>query len=173
MQTILNLGCGTNKIKGCVNVDKLEGSDVVLDILDLKTKFEDESADKIYLFHVIEHIPEYKHHSLISQIWNVLKPEGKLVIAYPEFVKCAKNYIENYKGARDFWKATIFGRQLHPGDFHVSLMDTTFFKDFLEQEGFKIFWIGSELGEDYNTVIKCEKAKRPITKEELYKKVLF
>lgn len=170
---ILNLGSGATRLEGCVNVDLLEGSDVVLDILQLGTRFEKNSVERVFLFHTIEHIPESKHHTLVSQIWDVLVPGGKFVCSYPEFKICAKHYIDNYKGLREFWKATIYGRQAHPGDFHVTLMDTPFFVDYLRQEGFVDITFCPERQESYNTVVKAYKGKRLRTKEEIYREQLF
>lgn len=172
---ILNLGCGVNKIDGCVNVDKLPDAkaDVEADILELSKHFENESVDTIYLFHVIEHIPDRKHHTLISQIWDVLKPGGRFIVSYPEFKTIAQYYAENKWGMRDFWRMALYGRQDHEWDYHVALMDTPFFKTYLEEEGFVDFEVGCEYAETYNTVIKCAKGQRYLNKEQLYKKTLF
>lgn len=167
----LNLACGTNRIKGCINVDKFTNADVKCDIANLP--FKDESVDCVYLFHAIEHFEELKQIDLLKHIWLKLKPDGKLVISYPEFIKCAENYINNYKGMRDFWRATIYGRQLHPGDYHFTLMDSRFFRDLLGQLGYKNITVMPEPMENYNTVVKCQKGSLPITQEQLYRNVIW
>lgn len=168
---ILNLACGENRISGAVNVDKFTECDIRADIFNLP--FEKDSADLVYLFHTIEHIKETEHYLVLDQIWKVLKPSGRLIITYPEFSKCALNYINNWKGARDFFKMTIFGRQSHPGDYHISLMDSTFFVPYLKQCGFENVVVSEEIGEPYNTVVKCQKGPKLLSKEEFYKKVLW
>lgn len=169
----LNLGCGSNKIKDCVNVDmEMLKPNVVADI----TKglpFKEESIEKIYIFHTIEHIPENLHHNVFSEIWRILEMGGELFISYPEFIKCAQNYINNKMGMRQFWKATLYGRQLYKTDFHVALMDTTEFCDYLTQAGFKVVKTMPEPREDYNTIVMCKKVKKNFfSKPELAKQLL-
>lgn len=44
-------------------------------------KFENESFDKIYSFHTIEHVPQIKN--VLSEMGRVLKPGGKVLLVYP------------------------------------------------------------------------------------------
>lgn len=169
---ILNLACGHNRIDGCINVDKfVDGADIKADILDLP--FPDNSANTIFLFHTIEHFEEPKQITLLQHIWNKLRPDGRLIMSYPEFTKCAQYYIDNYKGQREFFKYTIYGRQSNPGDYHFTLMDSKFFTQLLLQLGFKDIEQSSETNEEWNTVIKCKKGQKPPTQEQIYRKTIW
>lgn len=170
----LNLGCGSNKISGCTNVDVEESCkpDVVADFT-RELPFPSDSAEKVFLFHVIEHVQETRHEALLSEVFRVLKHEGVLYISYPEFVKVAQNYIDNYKGMRDFWKATIYGRQLYPSDYHISLMDSRNFKTVLEGIGFVDIDVRPEPRESFNTVVSCKKGKKLLSYEELLNEEVF
>jgi predicted SAM-dependent methyltransferase len=167
----LNLGCGTRKIEGCINVDTFGKPDVCANILHLP--FKSETIDKIYLFHTIEHIEDIKHYDLFMEFRRILKDNGELIISYPEFTKCAQNFIENKNGDRVFWGRTIYGRQSYPGDYHVALMYTPWFKNFLRDVGFNDIKDFPEPGEPYNTVIKCKKDIRPLSLVERYKRDIF
>ena len=73
----LNLGCGTNKVQGYVNLDVQERCkpDMVCDI----TKglpFDDNSVDEVRAFDFLEHIPADKCIAVVNEIWRVLKPDG-------------------------------------------------------------------------------------------------
>jgi predicted SAM-dependent methyltransferase len=174
--TTLNLGCGQNKIPGTINIDVEEkvNPDVVGDFTKLKgLPYEDASVDTVYLFHVIEHIEEFKHASTLFEIWRVLKPRGTFYVSYPEFNKVAKNYLDNKEGRRDFWKATIYGRQLYKSDYHVALMDTHYFRYFLMQMGFSNIEVSEEPHYDYNTVIKCKKGEATKSHEDFIKSEVF
>lgn len=134
---ILNLGCGSNKICTAINIDI--NQDLKPDMVaDFKSKlpFPDESAEEVYLFHTIEHIEKIHHVKVLCEIHRVLKPDGLVIISYPEFIRCAQNYIDNYHGKRDFWEATIYGRQLYKSDYHVALMNSEEFRELLEHVGF-------------------------------------
>ncbi len=170
----LNLACGDNKIPGCVNIDAFPGCkpDLVADITK-KLPYDDEVVDKIYLFHAIEHIPEALHEQVLTEFYRILKPGGILVMSYPEFRVCAHYWAINHRGLKDFWKATIYGRQAHPGDFHVTLMDTPAFVDRLKVYGFEVFETRAESGEEYNSVVKARKGRPLMTYEDVLRREIF
>ena len=157
--TKLNLGCGQNKINGCINVDieKSCNPDLVHDFLKTKLPFESGSMDEVYLFHTIEHIQKKFHRFLISEIHRVLKPNGKFMVSYPEFLKCVERWKNNTDDLRGFWEMTIFGRQLYPSDHHVCIMDSTEFMQILIELGFRDIKCCPEPIEVYNTIIECKK----------------
>lgn len=135
--------------------------------------FPDSFVDEIKFFHVIEHIEERFHKNLLHEFWRVLKPGGKITISYPEFTVIAKNYIENKQGKRDFWKATLYGRQLYPTDYHIALMDSRFFYDIVEECGFSPIIVIPEPGQEFNSVLQAFKAQKKTEYADLIKKMVF
>jgi predicted SAM-dependent methyltransferase len=165
----LNLGCGKSRIEGCVHID-VEPScepDLVLDFVSNPLPYDDSSVDRVFLFHVIEHIPEVRHYALLKEIRRVLKPEGTFWVSYPEFKVCALNYISNHRGQREFWKNTIYGLQRYPSDFHVALMDTDAFRNLLTEIGFQNIEARPEKNETYNTIVQCSKGEPMNSYEDL------
>lgn len=83
----LNLGCGQNRLKGYVNVDKHAGlrPDVVHDLESFPWPFEDGAADEIVMFHVLEHMgaDAATFLAIIKELYRVLAPGGRLVIVVP------------------------------------------------------------------------------------------
>ena len=82
----LNLGCGKTKIPSCIGVDRvlIHGYvDVVHDLNLLPYPFQDDYADEIHLYHVIEHLddPLLK----IEEIHRILKTGGILYLRAPHF----------------------------------------------------------------------------------------
>lgn len=165
----LNIGSGGNKINGFINIDPYsEVSDSKHDFLkDGPYLYKSGSVDDIIMFHCIEHIEKRYHPALLQEFYRLLKVNGSLILSYPEFTKVAKNYIENVNGQRDFWEATIYGRQKGPGDYHVSLMDSTMFQATLEQNGFTTVAFVPEYNQPFNTACYCWKGKLPVTYEEI------
>lgn len=152
----LNLGCGANKLEGYTNID-INASlqpDIVHDFT-TALPFEDTSVDQVVMFHVIEHIEKQKHLSLLLNVRRVLKSDGILIISYPEFSKIAQNWLENRAGKREFWEATIYGRQSSPSDYHVCCMDSDEFIYLLKSAGYRITQCIPEPMELYNTVVKA------------------
>lgn len=81
----LNLGCGTNILKGWVNVDisPLPGVDKCFDI-SLSCNyllFEDNSVDEFLLSHILEHIADPL--PMMQELWRIAKPDAIMHIAVP------------------------------------------------------------------------------------------
>lgn len=169
----INLGCGHSKIEDFLNLDinRNVGPDIVHDIT-RTLPFKDGEVGEVWLIHVIEHIQEKYHLNLFKEINRVLAYEGILVMAYPEFSRCATNYLINAKGMRDFWKATIYGRQNTPSDFHVSLIDTPLLIPVLTGLGFSIVTTPQE-GAEYYTVLKGIKLRNVETREDVIRNEVF
>lgn len=164
----LNLGCGFNKLPGYLNIDVDESlqPDQIFDFTK-KFPYRDDSVDEIVMYHVIEHIQKVFHPIIFHEIHRVLVPGGTLVVSFPEFLECAKNWQENYRGQRDFWEATIYGRQTSPHDHHVSLMHRDTFSNWLINIGFQTLYVGPEPTETYNSVIKAKKVKPHLYQEAM------
>lgn len=171
----LNIGCGETKLDGFINIDLEESvkPDLVLDLRKQPFPYEKDSVELIQCIHNLEHIELKYWPTILSEFFRVLKPEGKLYLAYPEFEICAKNFIENHLGMREFWRATLYGRQLYPGDYHVVPMRTAEVLTYLEEAGFHEFNYGPEPRELYNTFIIAHKGKLFDTKEDVLKRELF
>ena len=85
-QTIINLGCGKTRIPGSIGVDsvKLEHTvDIVHDLNCLPYPFQDNFADEIHLYHVLEHLDDPV--KKIEEIHRILKPGGILYMRVPHF----------------------------------------------------------------------------------------
>lgn len=170
----LNLGCGNSKLRGFLNIDLEESvkPDLVHDFR-MGLPFESNSVEKIYFIHTIEHIEEKFHFAICSEIFRVLKHDGLFVCSFPEFLKVAKNYETNYLGKREFWKHTIYGRQLYKSDYHIALMDSIPFKQMLINCGFKRITHHPEKREDWNTVFWAFKGQPPVYYDEALKNAIW
>jgi SAM-dependent methyltransferase len=82
---ILDLGCGITKVAGAVGMDNVElpGVDIVHDLLAFPYPFDGESADEIYLNHVIEHFTLTEGQSVLREAYRILRPEGVLRVRVP------------------------------------------------------------------------------------------
>ena len=152
----LNLGCGNMILPEFVNVDKYNPrADIQADILNLP--FEDKSAEKVVLCHVIEHISYKKTIDLLEEVHRVLVDGGAFELAYPEYEKCVEAFLKNEKGERwRWWIQTLYGTQDDPGQYHVAPIVTEHLKEQLREVGFNEF--DYELDE-YNAVLKCKKCE--------------
>ncbi|WP_298755485.1 class I SAM-dependent methyltransferase [uncultured Psychroserpens sp.] len=113
--TLLDVGCGTGdflkvaKDKGwdvfgiepnenARSIANQKAGDTVFEVSHL-SKFEPETFDVISLWHVLEHLPQLESHIAIFE--RLLKPEGRLIIAVPNFKSYDATYYKNYWAAFD------------------------------------------------------------------------
>lgn len=153
---LINLGCGDAKVSGYINIDINAACkpDLVANLYE-RLPFEDGEIDQAIMLHTIEHIPERYQAKLLFEINRVVKQGGEVVFSYPEFEKVAMNYINNFRGQKQFWKHTIYGRQIDIWDTHFTLMDSKEFTETLTMFGFYDISVTPEIPEDFNTVLRC------------------
>ncbi len=166
----LNLGCGNSKLADYVNIDiqKSCNPDIVHDFVNNRLPFEDNSVERVCLFHTIEHIRKVYHPYIFSEIHRVLlDKKGQIFLSYPEFSEVAQRWLDNKKGKRDFWENTMFGRQLYPSDYHVCAMDSVEVHMMLVEAGFRdICQFKENDPNEFNTVMYANKLTKRITYEE-------
>jgi len=112
---LLDIGCGTGDFLKVAKNNQWEVSGVepnlnaraianektnnsVFDI-DQLLKFEHHSFDVITLWHVLEHLPELENHLAIFE--SLLKPNGRLIIAVPNYNSYDALYYKSYWAAFD------------------------------------------------------------------------
>lgn len=156
----INLGCGNRKIPGFVNVDSDPEMkpDVVMDCIEYLKTLEPGSVNKITLFHTLEHISKVKWEQLFCLANKSLEWGGTMLLSFPEFSICVKNYMDNVGGKRDFWEATLYGRQLSPGDYHIAICNREEIGRLLVALGFELNYCGVEL-EPHNSLIRVTKVR--------------
>jgi len=120
---LLDIGCGTGdflatcqkdgwKVKGIEPSDKardlsgrkLEGEELVSDTIHSFLDSDQGKFDVITMWHVLEHVPNLMEY--IQQLKLLLKPDGLIVIAVPNF----KSYDANHY--KEFWAAYDVPRHL-------------------------------------------------------------
>jgi len=82
---MLNLGCGSNKLPGFVNVDLYGEPDVQLDLESHDWPWDNDSVDAIVLMHVLEHLGRdfEVFNRVLQNIYRVCRNGAKVVIHVP------------------------------------------------------------------------------------------
>jgi len=137
----LNLGGGNVRYSNCINLELEPHKDVDADIYGDVTKgllfIENGIFSEVLMIHVIEHIQRKFHGRVLGEIWRILKPNGRLIMGYPDAIENMKRFIDNKYGGR--WRLyhnCIFGRQARNGDFHVTAIERQDITDRLISAGF-------------------------------------
>jgi hypothetical protein len=83
----LNLGCGTKKREGYLNVDKIAGCspDVVLDLERVPWPWPDNSVEEVVLIHVLEHIGRDSdtYLSVMKELYRVCRHDARIHVVVP------------------------------------------------------------------------------------------
>ena len=132
----LHLGCGDKHIDGYINIDcrYLPQVDEIQDVSILR-KYKNESIEVIYASHVLEHFSRWDYMSVLNRWYELLKPNGILRIAVPDFEAIVNHYIKN-KDLRVI-SGLLYGGQDYEKNFHHWVWDFETLKKELEQTGFK------------------------------------
>ena len=82
---LLDIGCGSNKRKGFIGMDKrqVDGVDIVHDLEVFPYPLDDESCLTIVGSHIVEHIKPWLMIDFMNELWRLLKPEGQLALSMP------------------------------------------------------------------------------------------
>ena len=120
----LNLGCGRNIKKDCINLDStnLPGVDIVHDVEKLPLPFGDQEFDEIICENILEHI---EYIPVLKDLHRILKSGGSLKIRVPHFTS-RNNYVDpTHKkcfsiNTFDFFIADSYHRKDYHFDFHFS-----------------------------------------------------
>lgn len=132
----LHLGCGDKKLEGFVNIDirKDVNPDVIDDISQLK-EFNNNSAELIYVCHVLEHFGRHEYLNVLKKWNSILKPEGTLRLSVPDIESVFLRYKEGVplRSLIGF----LYGGQNYKENYHYIGFDFKTLKEDLESIGFK------------------------------------
>jgi SAM-dependent methyltransferase len=83
---ILNLGCGKTRLPNSIGVDRVaieDYVDIVHDLNVIPYPFQNNQADEIHFYHVLEHL--HNPVEKLEEIHRILRPGGMLYLRVPHF----------------------------------------------------------------------------------------
>lgn len=121
--TQLEIGSGPNKRKGWLTLDICSGADYVWDLRN-GLPFKNNTFQRVYSSHVLEHFSFKDLQLLLEEIHRVLKPGGEFLIAVPDVTI----YINAYLGKR---KADdlLYYKPAVPSDKPIDILNYIFYMD--------------------------------------------
>lgn len=83
----IDLGCGPNKEKGFVGVDRMsfDGVDVTCDVGKDKWPFADDSVEEARASHLVEHLTPDERVHFVNELHRVMKKGAKCLIVTPHW----------------------------------------------------------------------------------------
>jgi hypothetical protein len=81
----LNLGCGTKRLDGYINVDKYGDPDLCFDLETFPYPWETNSIAEIKMHHVLEHLGQQTetYLKIIQELYRICQPNAKIDIIVP------------------------------------------------------------------------------------------
>lgn len=133
----LNLGCGTDKRVGYINIDA--NAKVKPDLVHDLTKrlpFQNSSVDEIIIQDVLEHLTKEDGEKLILECSRVLTNKGKIKIRIPDL----SSIIKKFNGRDDLIMLYIYGNssQRNNWDSHKFGYTKNLIKEILSQAKIKV-----------------------------------
>ena len=140
---VLDIGCSKNKIPGTIgiDIDPQSDADIFHDLNIYPFPIDENSIDKVYAKHIIEHLDEPR--GFLKEIYRILKPGGSAFVETPHF-SCRVAYSEPQH--KLFYSYFMFDELLKGLDFKVLRQEITFFKIF-RQSG--IAWLANKFPDTY------------------------
>lgn len=156
---ILNIGSGYTSFQNTIQCDLMPS---LIKLVLGKSKFPDlivnlyfhqkslqESADAIYLSHVLEHIEPTQIDEVLKNLYKYLKPGGHLRILVPNYKVYLQNTVEN--SPQGFKSGTLSLNRLFYHWGHRFMYDENIFTEILTRNGFDtpsfVKWKEGYLGE--------------------------
>ena len=132
----LHLACCERYIPGYIHIDirNFPHIDYIMEVDNL-CEFDDNSVDHIYASHILEHFGRHEVVDVLKEWYRVLKEEGTLRVAVPDFEAICRAY-------RTFEDITLVmgplhGGQDYEGNTHYVSFDFKYLSELLKQVGFK------------------------------------
>ncbi len=170
----LNLGCGSKKLEGWINVDSVAGvePDLLHDI-SLPFQYADYSIDEILAEGILEHFDKYLRFIIFYEWVRMLKMGGIITIGVPNFHKILCRY---FKFNFDTFLDNIFGEtmlesEVYIGHFGIHKWGYTenTLKEFVKKFGMKPIKIDKKGLSLTLSARKCEHIKKEkIDNMEIY-----
>lgn len=133
----LHIGCGDVDLPGFFNIDArpLPHVDLVKsDIFDL-SEFENDSAELIYMCHILEHIRRDDLSKVFREARRVLKTGGRLRLSVPDFDHIIAIYLDAGRRIEAIEKP-LMGGQEYPQNYHYTVFNRKYLQSRLETAGF-------------------------------------
>ncbi len=114
----IDLGCGRNKVEGCLGVDlhRHDGVDIVADVRHRTPGLDDGCAEFVVCRHVIEHLGDEDWRLVLHEIARLLAPGGTFEVRVPH-PSCENAMINGH----NFVMTPLYWQRLESGEITMGL----------------------------------------------------
>lgn len=136
-RVLFHVGCGDIDAPGFINIDARPAPHVhlVTRRLERLRAVPGNTADLVYMCHVLEHVPRAEVMRVVREMYRILKPGGVLRLSVPDFDRLIALYRDS-GGDLEQVAPPLFGGQDYPQNFHLSVFNTRYLTGLLALGGF-------------------------------------
>ncbi len=140
----INMGCGTHKFSGYINIDKYPKDNDVIKADMANTGYSENTIDWIYCSHVIEHVTPKHLIKSLKHWYHILKPSGKVEILCPNAIQYLQELVKamkqgNVSYCQDWGTRNITGHyERGTGMFNRNYFNFPILEHYLKQAKFNI-----------------------------------
>ncbi len=164
----LHLGCGTINHPKFINIDGLPEKHIhyVRSIKNL-APFKDNSVDLIYASHCLEHFSYYQIPTVLNEWFRVLKKDGILRLAVPDF-NCLVDIYQKTDCNIQAIQGMLMGGQDYKYNFHMAIFNYISLETQLKNVGFKLVRKWQPENNKLTNFNDCSKTKVAINRETYF-----
>lgn len=137
-KVLLHIGCGDIDSPGFINIDARRQPHVHIVTTNLRRlgMIPDDTADLIYMSHVLEHVSHRDVVSTLREMRRILKAGGVLRISVPDFDRIIDIYRATERSIAAI-EGPLMGGQDYPFNFHYAAFNDSHLRNMMLNSGFR------------------------------------
>ncbi|MBD9361076.1 class I SAM-dependent methyltransferase [Methylomonas fluvii] len=134
---LFHIGCGDINSPEFINIDARKDKHVhiVTHNISRLWMIPSDTADLIYMCHILEHVPRYHVATVLKEMYRILKPNGKLRLSVPDF-DCIVAIYQDTNNDIQLISPPLMGGQDYPENFHFEVYNKSHLEKTLQLNGF-------------------------------------
>jgi predicted SAM-dependent methyltransferase len=133
---LLHIGCGEINAPEFINIDARKFSHIHIVTRNIfRLWIPSNTADLIYMCHILEHVPRNKLSVVLKEMLRILKPNGKLRLSVPDFNHLISIYNDTSQMIESI-SPPLMGGQAFPENFHFEVFNKRYLEKLLMNNGF-------------------------------------
>jgi predicted SAM-dependent methyltransferase len=147
-KVLFHIGCGDINAPEFINIDarKAKHIHIVTRNIFRLWMIPANTADLIYMCHILEHVPRSKLSLVLKEMSRILKPNGILRLSVPDFDYIISIYNDTNHNIK-YISQPLMGGQDYPENFHFEVFNKQYLEKLLIDNGFKdvMAWYPTEV----------------------------
>ena len=136
-KVLFHIGCGEINSPEYINIDARKDKHIHIVTRNIFRLWmiPANTADLIYMCHILEHVPRSQLSEVLKEMYRILKPNGKLRISVPDFDYIISIYNDTNHEI-EYISPPLMGGQDYPENFHFEVFNKNYLEKLLRANKF-------------------------------------